>query len=63
MTVGELRKALTGLSDHMEVVVRAEDEDGNSYCGTPCEAAACDGCAGNDAGPFFAIDCMPEEEG
>ncbi len=62
MTVGELRAALAGLPDHMEVVVRAEDDDGNSYCGTPQVAARDEGCAGNDAGPFFAIDCAPEDE-
>lgn len=61
-TVGQLREALVGLPDHMEIVVRTEDEDGNSFCGGITSASAETSCG--DDFVFFAIDARDvfEEE-
>lgn len=59
MTVGELRKALKGLPDNLEIVVRAWDDDNSDYCGTIDSAEVQHGCSDD---PFFAIDCGPEDE-
>lgn len=60
MTVGELRELLAGVSDYLEIVVRAWDDD-NDYCGTISGAEVQHD---HDEGtPFFAIDCCPDEDG
>ena len=59
MKVGELRAALAALPADLDVIVRTEDDDGNSYCGSPRTASLQYGC---DDEPFFAIDCDSEPE-
>ena len=60
MTVGELKAILANVDDSLEIVVRTETEDGDSFCGAPTCCAEEHGC---DDEPFFAIDCLPEVEG
>ncbi|HWA29025.1 MAG TPA: hypothetical protein VG734_25465 [Lacunisphaera sp.] len=64
MNVGELRKALEGVDDSLEVIVRTETEQGDSYCGTPEFAAVEDDHDPEDPAPavYFAIDCGPDED-
>ncbi len=64
MTVGELRKALNGVADDMEIVVRASQEEE----GTGCDVEICAGIVGaeveyahdEDDTPYFAIDAQNE---
>lgn len=60
MKVGELRKFLNGVSDDLEIVVRAFDDDGSDYCGT-IDVAGIELTCGGDDTPFLAIDCGPED--
>lgn len=60
MTVGELRKLLEGVSDEMEIVVRAWDDAGSDYCGT-IDGAEVQRAHDEDNTPYFAIDCCPCE--
>lgn len=57
LNVGQLRKALEGLPDELEIVVRAEDADGNSFCGGIVTAAP-----ESHHDDYFAIDCSDDEE-
>jgi len=59
MTVGELRKALVDVSDDLEIVVRAWD-DNNDYCGT-ITSAQVEHAHDEDDTPFLAIDCCGDE--
>ncbi len=61
LNVAQLRKALEGLPDDMEVVVRTEDADGSSFCGAILIAAKQESHHDNDP-DFFAIDCSDEED-
>lgn len=60
MTVGELRELLDGVSDDLEIVVRAWDDE-NDYCGTITYAEV--EYAHDDAdSTFLAIDCCQEDD-
>lgn len=61
MKVGELRKLLEGVSDEMEIVVRAWDDDGSDYCGT-IDGVEVQCAHDEDSTPYLAIDCCPDEE-
>lgn len=58
MKVRDLRLALDGVDDDLDVVVRAENDEGDFFCGSPATARPTTGC---DDELFFAIDCDPEE--
>lgn len=60
LTVGELRKALEGVPDHLPVTIRmnATDLDGGQVCGGIISAAAEDNCGGL----HFAIDGSDDDE-
>lgn len=58
MTVAELIALLQTAPGHLDVVVRAEDDNGSDYCGT-IGAAGIENSP--EAGAFFAIDCGPED--
>jgi hypothetical protein len=60
MIVGELRNLLAGVPDHLEIVVRAWDDDGSDYFGT-VGGAEVQYAHDEDDTPFFAIDCGEEE--
>lgn len=61
MTVGELRAALVGLDDGLDVTVRAErDFDGESFCGG-IRSVGVEFSHADDA-PFFAIDASDLED-
>ena len=60
MKIGELRKLLDGVSDDLEIVVRAWDDD-NDVCGT-ISGAEVQYAHDEDDTPFFAIDCCPGED-
>lgn len=65
MTVGELRKALEGADDSLEIVVRTENDEGDCFCGTAANATVereHDVHGNRDGIAYFAIDCMPDEE-
>jgi hypothetical protein len=61
MTVMELyallQSAVQAGQGQAEVVVRAQDDGGSDYCGGIGEA----GIQTNEDGPYFAIDCFPED--
>jgi hypothetical protein len=66
MTVGDLRKALEGVADNMEIVVRAYQEEE----GTGCDIELCVGLVtvaveyahDEDDTPYFALDATNEED-
>jgi len=58
VNVGELRRALEGVDDELDIVVRAFDDD-NDYCGTPFSVEVETGCSDE---PFFAIDCCGSDD-
>jgi hypothetical protein len=60
VTVGELRKALDGVGDELEIVVRAWDENGSDYCGT-IGSAEVQYAHDEDDTPFLALDSGPED--
>lgn len=60
LTVGALRKAIEGLSDETEVVVRVTMDDGHDYCGSG-EVSVQHTCGGDDT-PYLAIDCMEDDD-
>ena len=62
MTVAELIALLHRAPGHLEVVVRAQDDDGSDYCGTvgTAQVEKVDG-APPGTPDFFAIDCGPED--
>jgi hypothetical protein len=72
VNVGELRNALSGLPDTMDVVVRATADDGTTVCNTPWQAGTDRGCAGHGlpyrpfvqhGEEFFAIEVSEVDDG
>ena len=58
MTVDELRALLQNVPGSLEVVVRADDDNGSDYCGTVGVAEVqMDG----EGKAFLALDCGPED--
>jgi len=53
----QLSAAMQAGQGELEVVVRAEDDNGSDYCGTVGVAQI----ETNAEGAFFALDCGPEE--
>lgn len=60
MTVGQLRAALEGVPDHLEVTVRAAEHDGNSIC-APLWKAGIETECGDDEVQFLALDAEDTE--
>ena len=60
MNVKELRLILETVHDDVEIIVRAENEDGDSFCGGITSVGYETSCGDEDDVEFFAIDCMPE---
>lgn len=58
-TVGDLRKALLGVDDSLELIVRAWDDD--NCVAVPYQSAQVEHDHG-DGPDYFAIDGYPEEE-
>lgn len=57
-TVGDLRAALKGVPDDMEITVRGDDGEGDQVlCGGIIDAHATSGC---DGVPFFAIEATED---
>ena len=61
MKVGDLRKALEGVPDDLEIVVRAWNDDGDDVCGG-LKGAEVQHAHDEDDTPFFALDCCPDDE-
>jgi len=59
--VGDLRKALEGVDDELEIIVRAWDHDGNDYCGAP-KGVEVQHAHDEDDTPYLAIDCCPDDD-
>ena len=65
LTVGEIRRALDGQPDEMEVTVRAHSKDGNSICGAITGAGTATGCDEDEQGNnplFFAIEVSDDPD-
>lgn len=60
MKVGDLRKALEGVSDDLEIVVRAWDDDGDVV--TALQGAEVQYAHDENNTPFFALDASPDED-
>ena len=60
MTAGELRKALEGVADETPVTIRAEDTEGNTFCGG-IVCAGIERAHDEDETVHFAIDCTDDE--
>ncbi len=60
MKVGQLRAALEGVGDDLEVIVRAFDDE-NDYIGT-ITMVAVENAHDEDDTPFLAIDCSETED-
>ena len=60
MKVAELRKALEGVPDDHDVIVRTFEFDDGTIVETPTRLAVEPTC-GDDADPFFAIDVYPAD--
>lgn len=61
LTVGQLRKALVGVPDETEIIVRGSADDQDDFCGSILGASV-EHAHDEDDTPFFAIDCSGNPE-